>query len=87
MRRIARDTTLIVYPQGIDETTVDHFLAGNDVACDEIEGYAIGARVLFHQQARAHGVELLAGNTVGHRRYLVPAGALGLNAARNCRPA
>ena len=70
IRDIADDTTLVVYPQGITEETVDHFLDGCDIVCDEIEFWATGARVLLHQQARALRIPMINCDTVGHRTYL-----------------
>lgn len=64
-RAVTDDATLVVYPQGIAEETVDSFLEGCDVVCDEIELLAIDARILLHARARAHGVSLLNCNTVG----------------------
>lgn len=64
-RAVTDDATLVVYPQGITEATVDAFLDSCDVVCDEIELLAIDARILLHRQARAAGVPLLNCNTVG----------------------
>jgi|SRR5665213_425349 len=65
IREISDDTTLVVYPQGINEQSVSHFLEGCDVVCDEIEFWAVGARILLHQKARALGVSVFNCNTVG----------------------
>jgi len=65
LRKVSDDFTLLVYPQGIVPETADHFLSGCDVVCDEIEFWAIGARILLHKQARAHGISILNGNTIG----------------------
>lgn len=65
IRTISNDNTLVVYPQGITEETVDSFLAGCDVVCDEIEVFALDARILLHQRARARGISLFNCNTVG----------------------
>lgn len=65
VRDISDDTTLVVYPQGITERTVDHFLDGVNVVLDEIELLAIDARILLHRQAREAGVSLFNCNTVG----------------------
>jgi molybdopterin/thiamine biosynthesis adenylyltransferase len=65
IREISDDTTLLVYPEGINEDTVDPFIKGCDIICDEIEVLAIDARILLHQQARAHGVSLFNCNTAG----------------------
>lgn len=65
IRAISDDTTLTVYPQGIVEETVEDFVAGCDVICDEIEFWAIGSRILLHQTARVHDVSIFNCNTVG----------------------
>jgi molybdopterin/thiamine biosynthesis adenylyltransferase len=64
-RAISDDLTLVVYPQGITEETVDHFLDGCDLVCDEIELLALDARILLHARARARGISLFNCNTVG----------------------
>lgn len=65
LREISDDTTIVVYPQGIVETTVDHFLDGCDVVCDEIEFWAVAARILLHQRARLQGISVFNCNTIG----------------------
>jgi len=65
VREITDDFTLVVYSQGICEETVDDFLSGCDVICDEIEFWAVGARILLHQQARKAGISVFNCNTVG----------------------
>jgi len=65
IREISDDTHLVVYPQGVCEETVDSFTKGCDIICDEIEFWAVGARILLHQQARRHGVTVFNCNTVG----------------------
>lgn len=69
-RRIADDCTLVVYPQGIAEETVECFLDGCDVVCDEIEVLAVPARLLLHGRARARGISLFNCNTPGFGAYL-----------------
>lgn len=70
LRNITDDTTLIVYPQGITETTVGDFVEDCNVICDEIEFWAIGSRILLHQEARRRGVSLFNCNTVGFGTHL-----------------
>jgi molybdopterin/thiamine biosynthesis adenylyltransferase len=65
LREISDDTTIIVYPSGINEENVDDFLSGCDVVCDEIELLALSARILLHKHARSLGVSLLNCNTIG----------------------
>ncbi len=65
VREVCDDTTLIVYPHGITESTVDSFLEGCDIVCDEIEVLAVPARILLHARARLAEVSLFNCNTVG----------------------
>lgn len=65
IREISDDTILVVYPQGISEETAEHFLDGCDVVCDEIEFWAVGSRILLHQEARKRGISIFNCNTVG----------------------
>jgi molybdopterin/thiamine biosynthesis adenylyltransferase len=65
LREISDDTTIIAYPQGITDDSVNHFISGCDVIADEIEVMAIDARILLHQRARVHGVSLFNCNTAG----------------------
>lgn len=70
LRAVTDDTTLLVFPQGITEDSVESFLSGCTLVCDEIEFWAIGARILLHQVARPYGVPIFNCDTVGHRTYL-----------------
>lgn len=65
IRATCDDTTIVVYPQGIQPNTVGPFLEGADVVCDEIEFWAVGARILLHQKARQSGTSVFNCNTVG----------------------
>jgi molybdopterin/thiamine biosynthesis adenylyltransferase len=65
LREVTDDFELHVYPQGITEETVDMFLEGCDVVCDEIEFWAVGARVLLHERARRMGIPVFNCNTIG----------------------
>src|SRR5258708_606589 len=65
LRQISDDTTIVVYPQGISEAMVDHFVEGCDVLCDEIEFWAIAARILLHKRARVGHVSLFCCDTIG----------------------
>ncbi|MDB5265225.1 MAG: molybdopterin and thiamine biosynthesis dinucleotide-utilizing enzyme [Parcubacteria group bacterium] len=65
MREIADDTTIAVYPLGITEDSVESFVSGCDLICDEIELLAMDARILLHQRARSAGVPLLNCNSIG----------------------
>lgn len=65
VRDIANDTRLVIYKEGITEATVDSFLLGCDIVCDEIEVLAVPARILLHIRARKQGISLFNCNTVG----------------------
>lgn len=67
LRLITDDTTITVYPQGINEDTVEHFLNECDLVCDMIEFWAIGARILLHKIIREKKITLLNCDTVGFR--------------------
>ncbi|HEY1042135.1 MAG TPA: ThiF family adenylyltransferase [Candidatus Paceibacterota bacterium] len=64
-RAICDDNTLVVFPQGIIEESVQDFARGCHIILDEIEFWAVGSRILLHQAARALGVPLLNCNAVG----------------------
>lgn len=65
IRDISDDTTVAVYPKGIQEDTVEPFLDGCDIVLDEIEFWAMGSRILLHQEARKRNIGILNCNTVG----------------------
>ncbi len=65
LREVSDDTTIVVYKEGITVDTVDAFTSGCDVICDEIEFWAVGPRILLHQQARKLNVPVFNCNTVG----------------------
>ncbi len=65
LRAITDDSTIVVYPQGITEETVDRFVSDCSIICDEIEAFAIDARILLHCRARKAGVSLFNCNSVG----------------------
>lgn len=65
LRRITDDARIVIYPEGISEETVDDFVSGCDLVLDEIEFFAVGARILLHQRARNAGVPIFNCNTVG----------------------
>lgn len=65
MRSITDDTTILVYPSGINEDVVYDFARGCDVICDEIEFWCLGSRILLHRAAREAGVPVFVGNSLG----------------------
>lgn len=64
LREITTDTTLYVYPEGIQENTVRDFTNGCDIICDEIEFWAVGSRLLLHKHQQPRTV-IFNGNSVG----------------------
>jgi len=65
LRRITNDTKIVVYPAGICEKTAAHFVKGCDIIVDEIEFWAIAARILLHQMARRANITTFCSPTVG----------------------
>lgn len=65
LRRISEDINLTLYPSGITEETIDHFLDGCDIVLDGIDLWAIGARMLLMQRARERGITVMNCATIG----------------------
>jgi molybdopterin/thiamine biosynthesis adenylyltransferase len=65
LRSIIDDTTLVVYPQGIVSSTAAPFVEGADLVLDEVEAWAIAARIALHREARHRGVPVMNGNSIG----------------------
>ena len=65
LRAISNDTELHVYPQGITNETVAHFIESCDLIFAEIEIFALEAYVLLHQHARRAGIDIIDGLVVG----------------------
>jgi ThiF family len=53
----------LVYPQGLDDDTVDAFVAGSDVVFDEVDDFRL--KVQLRLMARAHGKPLLMATNLG----------------------
>ncbi|MBX4189944.1 ThiF family adenylyltransferase [Candidatus Parcubacteria bacterium] len=70
MRKISDDVPIAVIPQGICKETADYFVEGCSLIADEIEFWAVGARILLHQTARRYGVPVFNCNTVGLSTHL-----------------
>lgn len=66
LRAITDDVNLTLYPTGITEETVDHFLDGCDIVLDGIDFWAVGARVLLQKKARERGIPVMNCSTVGY---------------------
>ncbi len=65
LRKISDDTTIVIYPQGICEEVVEQFVDGCDVIADNIEFWAVAARILLHQRSRYFGVSMFNTPTIG----------------------
>lgn len=70
IQRITPDVRIEVYPEGITPETAAPFLTGCAIVLDEIEFFAVSARIKFHEMARSFGVPLLNCNTVGFGSWL-----------------
>lgn len=64
LRSITEDTQISVYPDGISPTTITSFLEDASVICDEIEFWAVGARLRLHQHLKK-GAVIFNANSVG----------------------
>lgn len=64
LREIAEDTTIEVFPNGICEESIPMFSSGCGVIADEIEFWAVHARLLLHESI-SRGTTILNGNSVG----------------------
>jgi molybdopterin/thiamine biosynthesis adenylyltransferase len=65
LRSITDDTTLVVHSRGVVPSTFAHFVGGADLVFDEVEAWAIAARIGLHREARQQGVHVLNGNSIG----------------------
>ncbi|MBY0406434.1 MAG: ThiF family adenylyltransferase [Rickettsiales bacterium] len=65
LRDISEDINMTLYPTGITEETIDHFLDGCDVVLDGIDLWAIGARVLLLNRAKERGITVFNCATIG----------------------
>jgi len=54
-----------IFPEGINESNVDEFLSGADVMIDSLDVFAVHARRLLFQRAKAHGVPVISTGPVG----------------------
>lgn len=66
LRAVSDDCDLVLYPMGITEASVDHFLDGCDIVLDGIDYWAVGARVLLQKKARERGIPVMNCSTVGY---------------------
>lgn len=66
LRTISDDVNLVLYPMGITEESVEHFLDGCDIVLDGIDFWAVGARVLLQKRARERGIPVMNCSTVGY---------------------
>jgi molybdopterin/thiamine biosynthesis adenylyltransferase len=70
LREISTDTTVVVYPMGIQENVLFSFISGCDIVIDEIELWELEAPIAFHQMARSLRVPILGSNTAGFGAHL-----------------
>lgn len=65
LRAVSDDFRLSIYPQGICPEVVSDFLYDLGVVCDEIDFWAVAARILLHQKARRKNIPIFNCNTIG----------------------
>lgn len=65
IRRITPDVQIDIYDEGITEDSVEDFVNECSVICDEVEFFAVKARIMLHRVAREQGVSLFNCNVVG----------------------
>ncbi|MBX3709100.1 MAG: ThiF family adenylyltransferase [Gammaproteobacteria bacterium] len=65
LRETTDDAAIHVYPDGIQENTTDEFVDGCDLVCDQIEFWAVGARILLHLHAYEKNITIYNANTIG----------------------
>jgi molybdopterin/thiamine biosynthesis adenylyltransferase len=65
LRETSDDTKIVVYPQGIQESTIEDFVQDCDLICDQIEFWSVGARILLHLHAYKNDITIYNGNTIG----------------------
>jgi len=70
LREIASDTTLVVYPMGIQKEMISEFVSGCDIIIDEIEFWELAAPIILHQTARQFNVPILGANTAAFGVHL-----------------
>lgn len=65
LRDTTDDATIFVYPDGINENTVEDFVQECDLICDQIEFWSVGARILLHLYAYQNNITIYNANTIG----------------------
>ncbi len=65
LRSITDDTTLVIYPQGVVPSTFARFVSGANLVLDEVEAWALAARIGLHREARRQGVHAINCNSIG----------------------
>jgi molybdopterin/thiamine biosynthesis adenylyltransferase len=70
LRWITDDSLVITYPQGICKETVDGFVDGCSIICDEIEFWCVASRILLHEKDRKAGCDVFVCNTIGYGSHL-----------------
>lgn len=70
MRKISEDSNIHIYPMGITNKTVGNFASGCDFVFDEIEFWAIGSRLILHNECNKKKIDFFNCNTVGFQTSL-----------------
>jgi molybdopterin/thiamine biosynthesis adenylyltransferase len=65
LRSITDDATLVLYPQGVVPSTFSSFVEGADLVLDEVEAWAVAARIGLHREAMRQGVHVVNCNSIG----------------------
>jgi molybdopterin/thiamine biosynthesis adenylyltransferase len=65
LRAITDDSTLVLYPRGINDAEVDHFLDGCDLVMDVLDFLAVEARILLLKKARERNIPVINANSTG----------------------
>jgi molybdopterin/thiamine biosynthesis adenylyltransferase len=65
LRDINPAATVRCFEDGVTEGTVEAFLDGVDVAVDGLDYFAVAARELFYERARARGIPVVTAGPIG----------------------
>lgn len=70
MRKISSDVDIHIFPMGINKESLSYFVEGCDIIIDEIEFWALGSRLLLHEEAKRKNIDIINCNTVGFQTNL-----------------
>lgn len=65
LRAITDDSTLLLYPRGINQKEVASFVQGCTIIIDALDFLAAEARILLLQEARKHNIPVINANSTG----------------------